>query len=241
MSEINSSAFGAGESAGGPSETAEQTTWGVGPWQGEWPADAGTPEEPNPDSLLDPELLLNGDTRNVLDHYRYWKMEAIIASLDQRRHKYHVAIENWQHDLNIGSIVRTANAFLAAEVHIIGNRRWNRRGAMVTDRYQHVRHHPTVEDFVEWCKTAGENGQPLPIIAIDNVPGCKKIEEYPLPENCVLLFGQEGPGLSEAAIESSEVVLEISQFGSTRSINASAAAAITMHQWVMQHVFNHKL
>ena len=110
MSEINSSSFGAGESAGGPSETAEQTTWGVGPWQGEWPADAGTPEEPNPDSLLDPELLLNGDTRNVLDQYRYWKMEAIIASLDQRRHKYHVAIENWQHDLNIGSIVRTANA-----------------------------------------------------------------------------------------------------------------------------------
>jgi tRNA G18 (ribose-2'-O)-methylase SpoU len=241
MSEINSSAFGAGEVAGGPSETAEQTTWGVGPWQGEWPADAGTPDEPNPDSLLDPELLLNGDTRNVLDQYRYWKMEAIIASLDKRRHKYHVAIENWQHDLNIGSIVRTANAFLAAEVHIIGNRRWNRRGAMVTDRYQHVRHHPSVEEFVEWCKTAGEDGGPLPVIAIDNVPGCLKIEEYPLPENCVLLFGQEGPGLSEAAIELSEVVLEISQFGSTRSINASAAAAITMHQWVMQHVFGHKL
>ena len=219
----------------------EQTTWGVGPWQGEWPADAGTPEEPNPESLLDPELLLNGDTRNVLDQYRYWKMEAIIASLDQRRHKYHVAIENWQHDLNIGSIVRTANAFLAAEVHIIGNRRWNRRGAMVTDRYQHVRHHPTVEDFVEWCQTGGEGGSALPIIAIDNVPGCEKIEEYPLPENCVLLFGQEGPGLSEAAIDSSEVVLEISQFGSTRSINASAAAAITMHQWVMQHVFGRTL
>jgi tRNA G18 (ribose-2'-O)-methylase SpoU len=225
----------------GPSETAEQTTWGVGPWQGEWPADAGTPDEPNPDSLLDPELLLNGDTRNVLDQYRYWKMEAIIASLDQRRHKYHVAIENWQHDLNIGSIVRTANAFLAAEVHIIGNRRWNRRGAMVTDRYQHVRHHPTVEEFVEWCKTGGQDGQPLPIIAIDNVPGCQKIEEYPLPENCVLLFGQEGPGLSDAAIDASEVVLEISQFGSTRSINASAAAAITMHQWVMQHVFGTRL
>jgi tRNA G18 (ribose-2'-O)-methylase SpoU len=246
MSETNSntpiSASNSDEpNASGPSETAEQTTWGVGPWQGEWPADAGTPDEPNPDSLLDPDLLLNGDTRNVLDQFRYWKMEAIIASLDQRRHKYHVAIENWQHDLNIGSIVRTANAFLAAEVHIIGNRRWNRRGAMVTDRYQHVRHHPTVEDFVEWCKTGGEGGSALPIIAIDNVPGCQKIEEYPLPENCVLLFGQEGPGLSEAAIDSSEVVLEISQFGSTRSINASAAAAITMHMWVMQHVFGHKL
>ncbi len=213
----------------------ELTTWGVGPWQGEWPEDAGTPDAPNPDSILDPELLANGDTRNVLDRFRYWKMEAIVAELDRRRHKYHVAIENWQHDLNIGSIVRTANAFLAEEVHIIGNRRWNRRGAMVTDRYQHVSHHPSVEDFVAWAKERN-----LPIIAIDNVPGCQKIEEYALPEECVLLFGQEGPGLSEAAIGAAQVVLEITQFGSTRSINASAAAAITMHQWVMQHVFNKK-
>lgn len=201
----------------------ELTTWGVGPWQGELPTE----------DFYDQELLRDGDTRNVLDKYRYWKMEAIIAELDIRRHKFHVAIENWQHDLNIGSIVRTANAFLAAEVHIIGHKRWNRRGAMVTDRYQHVRHHPTVEEFVAWAKS--EN---LPIIAIDNVPGCQQIETYSLPESCVLLFGQEGPGLSEAAIEASEVVLEITQFGSTRSINASAAAAITMHTWVMQHVFS---
>ena len=200
------------------------TTWGVGPWQGELPTD----------DFYDPELLREGDTRNVLDKYRYWKMEAIIADLDIRRHRFHVAIENWQHDLNIGSIVRTANAFLAAEVHIIGHKRWNRRGAMVTDRYQHVRHHATVEEFVAWAKS-----ESLPIIAIDNVPGCQQIEKYSLPESCVLLFGQEGPGLSEAAVEASEVVLEITQFGSTRSINASAAAAITMHSWVMQHVFAH--
>jgi len=200
----------------------EQTTWGVGPRAKPWPKG----------EKYDPELLENGDTRNVLDQYRYWKMEAIVAELDSRRHKFHVAIENWQHDLNIGSIVRTANAFLAAEVHIIGNRRWNRRGAMVTDRYQHVTHHPTVEDFLTWTKA-----NQLPIIAIDNVPGCKKIEQYDLPESCVLLFGQEGPGLSEEAIKASEVVLEISQFGSTRSINASAAAAIAMHSWIEQHVF----
>jgi tRNA G18 (ribose-2'-O)-methylase SpoU len=206
----------------------ELTTWGVGPWQGEWPLDS----DGNLDPVLDPELLTNGDTRNVLDKYRYWKMEAIVADLDLKRHKFHVAIENWQHDLNIGSIVRTANAFLAAEVHIIGNKRWNRRGAMVTDRYQHVTHHPTVTDFAAWAKAAG-----VPIIAIDNVPGCKQIETYSLPEECVLLFGQEGPGLSEDAISASKVVLEITQFGSTRSINASAAAAIAMHSWVMQHVF----
>jgi tRNA G18 (ribose-2'-O)-methylase SpoU len=208
---------------------AEQTTWGVGPWVGDLPT--GTDA-----AKYDPELLANGDTRNVVDKYRYWSMEAIVADLDSKRHSFHVAIENWQHDLNIGSIVRTANAFLAAEVHIIGNRRWNRRGAMVTDRYQHINHHPTVEDFVAWAATAND-GKALPIIAIDNVPGCKQLESYQIPKNCVLLFGQEGPGLSEAAIKASKDVVEITQYGSTRSINASAAAAITMHAWITQHKF----
>ena len=208
--------------------TPELTTWGVGPWQGDAPTGPGSEK-------YDEELLKYGDTRNVVDKYRYWSMEAIVSDLDKNRHNFHVAIENWQHDLNIGSIVRTANAFLAKQVHIIGNKRWNRRGAMVTDRYQHILHHPTVEQFVEWSKTAND-GQAMPIIAIDNVPGCKQLETYKLPETCVLLFGQEGPGLSEAAIAASKDVVEITQFGSTRSINASAAAAITMHQWVMQNV-----
>jgi tRNA G18 (ribose-2'-O)-methylase SpoU len=206
----------------------ELTTWGVGPWQGDLPTGPGS-------EIYDPELLQYGDTRNVVDRYRYWSMEAIVADLDGNRHNFHVAIENWQHDLNIGSIVRTANAFLAKQVHIIGNKRWNRRGAMVTDRYQHILHHPTVEEFVAWSKTAND-GKEMPIIAIDNVPGCKQLETYKLPETCVLLFGQEGPGLSDAAIAASKDVVEITQFGSTRSINASAAAAITMHQWVMQNV-----
>lgn len=195
---------------------------GVGPWVGEWPTE----------SYYDPELLRNGDSRNVVDRYRYWTMEAIVADLDEKRHPFHVAIENWQHDMNIGSIVRSANAFGADTVHIVGRKRWNKRGAMVTDRYQHVIHHETVEEFAAWARS-----QQLPIIAIDNAPGCVKIETYALPERCVFLFGQEGPGLSPAAIEASEVMLEITQFGSTRSINASAAAAVTMHSWVMQHVF----
>jgi tRNA G18 (ribose-2'-O)-methylase SpoU len=208
--------------------TPELTTWGVGPWQGDIPTGPGSEK-------YDEELLKHGDTRNVVDKYRYWSMEAIVADLDSNRHNFHVAIENWQHDLNIGSIVRTANAFLAKQVHIIGNKRWNRRGAMVTDRYQHILHHPSVEEFVTWSNTANE-GKAMPIIAIDNVPGCKQLETYKLPETCVLLFGQEGPGLSDAAIAASKDVVEITQFGSTRSINASAAAAITMHQWVMQNV-----
>ena len=202
--------------------TNELSTNGVGPWQGEWPT------EPR----YDPELLERGDTRNVIDRYRYWLMEAIVADLDEHRHPFHVAIENWQHDMNIGSIVRSANAFAADTVHIIGRKRWNKRGAMVTDRYQHVMHHPDVATFVEWA--AAES---LPIVAVDNVPGSVIIETYRFPERCVLLFGQEGPGLSEAAVASADTIVEISQFGSTRSLNASAAAAVTMHNWVLQHHF----
>lgn len=203
------------------SPSDELSTHGVGPWVGEWPTD----------EKFDRELLDRGDTRNVTDEYRYWTMEAIVADLDTKRHEFHVAIENWQHDLNIGSIVRTANAFAARTVHIVGRRRWNKRGAMVTDRYQHVLHHPTIDDFVEWCRA-----EDLPIIGVDNVPGSVPIESTGLPKSCVLLFGQEGPGLSPEAIAASDIVVEITQFGSTRSLNASAAAAIIMHSWIREHV-----
>jgi tRNA G18 (ribose-2'-O)-methylase SpoU len=205
-----------------PAPTPELSTNGVGPWPGEWPDE----------SVYDRELLEHGDTRNVIDRYRYWSMAAIVADLDEKRHPFHVAIENWQHDMNIGSIVRSANAFGADTVHIIGRKRWNKRGAMVTDRYQHVLHHPDVAAFVLWAANEG-----LPIIAIDNVPGSVLIETFAIPERCVLLFGQEGPGLSDEAIAAADAVLEISQFGSTRSINASAAAAVAMHDWVLQHRF----
>jgi len=203
------------------SPSDELSTHGVGPWVGEFP----------PDARYDRDLLERGDTRNVTDEYRYWTMEAIVADLDTKRHDFHVAIENWQHDLNIGSIVRTANAFAARTVHIVGRRRWNKRGAMVTDRYQHVLHHPTIDDFVAWCRA-----EKLPIIGVDNVPGSVPIESAGLPSACVLLFGQEGPGLSPEAIQASDRVVEITQYGSTRSLNASAAAAIIMHSWIREHV-----
>lgn len=179
---------------------------------------------------LDPEMVEAGDTRNVVDAYRFWRHEAIVADLDARRHGFHVAVENWQHDLNIGTVVRNANAFGAAAVHIVGKRRWNRRGAMVTDRYLHVLHHPELGDLVAWAAEAE-----LPILGIDNGPGTEPIENYSLPERCVLLFGQEGPGLSAEAVSVCEAVLAITQFGSTRSINAGVASGIAMHRWVCQH------
>jgi tRNA G18 (ribose-2'-O)-methylase SpoU len=196
---------------------------GVGPHPGPWPDDA----------RLDPDLLARGDRRNVVDRYRYWRVDAIVADLDGRRHPFHVAVENWRHDLNIGTVVRNANAFLAAAVHIVGRRRWNRRGAMVTERYQNVVHHPTVDDLRAWSDIADPDG--LPIVGIDNLPGSVPLETVELPRHCVLLFGQEGPGLSDAARVACAQVCSITMFGSTRSINAGVASGIAMHTWIRQH------
>lgn len=175
-------------------------------------------------------MLAAGDRRNVVDRYRYWRVDAIVADLDSRRHPFHVAVENWQHDRNIGAVVRNANAFLAAQVHIVGRRRWNRRGAMVTERYQHLQLHPDVGALGAWAR-----GRNLPVIGIDNLPGARDVRDADLPAACVLLFGQEGPGLSPAAREMVDAVLSIPQFGSTRSINAGVASGIAMYEWVRRH------
>ncbi len=193
---------------------------GVGPWEGPWPEG----------EQYDEELLRQGDRRNVVDRYRYWSRAAIRADLDTRRHDFHVAIENWRHDLNIGTVVRTANAFLAAAVHIVGRRRWNRRGAMVTDRYQHLHHHPDAAALATWA-----SAHDLVVVGVDNLPGAVPIETVDLPRRCVLLFGQEGPGLSDAARQAASIVCSIAQFGSTRSINAGVASGIAMHTWIRQH------
>ena len=193
---------------------------GVGPHPEPWPKD----------DRLDPQLLAEGDRRNVVDRYRYWRHDAIVVDLDARRHPFHVAIENFQHDFNIGAVVRNANAFLAAEVHIVGKRRWNKRGAMVTDTYQHVRHHESLDGLATWSAD-----HDVALIGIDNLPGSQDIRTADLPRACVLLFGQEGPGLSDAARDLCSAVLHIPQFGSTRSINAGVASGIAMYEWIRRH------
>lgn len=190
----------------------------------------GPHPEPWPDDpRLDPELLAEGDRRNVVDRYRYWRVEAIKEDLDRRRHPFHVAVENWFHDPNIGAVVRNANAFLARSVRVVGARKWNRRGAMMTEVYQHVAHHETLGDLAAWAEA-----EDLPVVGIDNVAGSRSLAEASdeeLPRAAVLLFGQEGPGLSEAARGLVRSVLHIPQHGSTRSINAGAASAVAMYEW----------
>lgn len=214
------------EEAKGPTEWNEGRH-GVGPWEGPWP------EGPEADKY-DPELLREGDRRNVVDAYRYWRREAIRGDIDKRRHSLHIAIENFENDANIGTVVRTANAFAVDTVHIVGRRRWNRRGAMVTDRYQHLRHHESVDKLIAWATE-----EDLTVVAIDNTPGCVPLETAELPERSLLLFGQEGPGVSAAAQDAALMTCSIAQFGSTRSINAGVAAGIAMHAWIRQHADLH--
>lgn len=193
------------------------------------PVGVGPHPLPHPtDDNYDRRLLVEGDRRNVEDKYRYWTVEAIKADLDKNRIDLHVAIENWQHDINIGTIVRNANAFNVTAVHIIGKRHWNRRGAMVTDRYLDIVHHATVGDFVDAMK--GRH-----IIAIDNFDGALPLASTPLPEKAVLVFGGEGPGLSEQMRNASEYMVKIEQFGSTRSVNVGVASGIVMYAWLRQY------
>jgi len=193
---------------------------GLGPAPLPWPDD----------ERLDPELLEHGDHRNVIDRYRYWTMDAIVADLDEHRRPLHVAIQNWEHDFNIGSIVRTANAFNVAGVHIVGRRRWNRRGAMVTDRYLHVHHHEDEAALAGWAAEAG-----VVLVGVDNLPGAVPLETTALPRGCCLVFGSEGPGLTAAMVAACDRLVAITQYGSTRSLNAGAAAAIAMYAWSVQH------
>ena len=221
MSTPESGAPSSPDPAGGPTEwPSPGPAVGVGPHPEPWPSDP----------RLDPELLAGGDARNVVDRYRYWRREAIVADLDTRRHPLHVAIENFGHDMNIGTVVRTANAFAVAAVHIVGRKRWNRRGAMVTDRYQHIEHHPDIPAVMAFAGAAG-----LAVVAVDNLPGAVPIETTELPRDCLLLFGQESSGLTDHARAEAARTVSIAQFGSTRSINAGVAAGIAMHTWIRQH------
>lgn len=253
---------------------------GVGPWAQTHPGEErpDDPQSPNYDSRFDSELLDEGDRRNVLDRYRYWSVRAIKEDLDSRgRHEFEVAVENWTHDFNIGSMVRTANAFQARRVHIVGPHKWNRKGALMTELYQHVENHPSIAELVECWKyrifgeiaaaqsqadairlrmSGNASGvqedadrltqlaeleskiadlRAARVIALDIIPGAVPMETYRFPKRCLMLFGAEGPGLSEKALELADDVVYISQFGSVRSINAGAAAAVSMHAWIAQH------
>lgn len=202
------------------------TPIGVGPHSKPWPTD----------SRYDPELLKNGDSRNVLDKYRYWTVEAIKADLDKHRLSLEIAVENLARDFNMGTIIRNANAFNVNKMHIIGRKQWNKRGAMVTDLYMNIQYHPDVQSFQEaMAKSARQ------IIAVDIVEGSNELSAAQLPKKAVLVFGSEGTGLSRELLSVADQIVKIEQFGSTRSVNVGVASGIAMYAWVQKHALTHYL
>ncbi len=194
----------------------------------------GYPPHPEPwpnDDKYDRELLKNGDSRNVLDKYRYWKVEAIKNDLDALRLPLEIAVENVSRDFNMGTIIRTANALNVNKVHIIGRRQWNKRGAMVTDVYMNIEYHASVEVFAAAMEQAGRH-----ILAIDIIPGAVPLTQAELPAKSVLVFGSEKDGVSEQLQKVSEEIIHIEQFGSTRSVNVGVAAGIVMYEWVRRNI-----
>lgn len=194
----------------------------------------GVPPHPQPwptEDKYDPELLANGDRRNVLDKYRYWQVSSIKADLDATRFPLEIAIENVSRDFNMGTIVRTANALNVSKVHIVGKRQWNKRGAMVTDHYMNIEYHESVDAFISAMTLAGKG-----ILAIDIVPGAVPLAQAELPSNSVLVFGSEKDGLSKQLQAASTEVIHIEQFGSTRSVNVGVAAGIVMYEWVRRNM-----
>lgn len=170
------------------------------------------------------------DTRNVIDKYRNQSVEAIIDDLDTSRSELEIAIENLERDFNMGTIVRNANAFNVRKVHVIGRKQWNKRGAMKTDAYLHIVYYKTVTEFIKAMHASQKQ-----VIAIDIVEGSQDLHTTTLPKNAVLVFGAEGPGISDELLTAASQVVNIEQFGSTRSVNVGVASGIAMYAWMQQH------
>lgn len=170
------------------------------------------------------------DSRNVTDEFKGWPHADIVRALDERGVALEIAVENTERDFNMGTIVRSANAFGVRHVHVIGRRQWNKRGAMMTDKYLHVNYYPVLDDFIVEMQNRRKS-----IIAIDNIEGSEPLNQVGLPKNAVLVFGQEGPGISEELVKKADKIVAIEQLGSTRSVNVGVAAGIAMYSWLSQH------
>ena len=166
------------------------------------------------------------DTRNVVDEFKGMPQTDIVRALDDRNQDYlEIAVDNVTRDFNMGTIVRTANAFGVRHVHVIGRKQWNKRGAMMTDTYMHIHYYQTVDEFTQ--AVANKT-----LVAVDNVDRAQSLQSTVLPTNAVLLFGAEGPVIRNELLDRADIVVGIDQYGSTRSLNVGVAAGIVMYEWV---------
>lgn len=170
------------------------------------------------------------DTRNVTDEFKDMDHDDIVHQLDDRGVTLEIAIENTLRDFNMGTIVRTANAFGVRTIHVIGRKQWNKRGAMITDKYLQVLYYTSPSEFSSAMQQRG-----MAIKACENNVSSTSIYDADLPTNMVWVFGQEGPGISPELLAVCDEVIHIPQLGSTRSMNVGVAAGIAMFEWSRRH------
>ena len=171
---------------------------------------------------------MNDDTRNVVDEFKGMSIEFIKGELDSHAHGLEIAIENLERDFNMGTIVRNANAFGVRKIHVIGSKQWNKRGAMMTDKYLTVVYHASIDEFIH-------NVDGKTLIAFDNVEGSSALASTVLEKEAVMIFGAEGPGISDELLRRCDKIIAIEQFGSTRSVNVGVASGVAMYEWLRRH------
>lgn len=171
------------------------------------------------------------DQRNVTDEFKGLPESEIVQTLDSRSHDLAIALENTERDFSMGTIVRSANAFGVRHIYVIGRKQWNKRGAMMTDKYLHMHYYQTTDEFLTEMRRQGRA-----VVAVDNIEGSQPLHQVNLPKHAVLAFGQEGPGVSTELAASASQIVAIEQFGSTRSLNVATAATVAMYAWLQQHV-----
>jgi len=181
--------------------------------------------------LLYNEVMEN-DTRNLVDEYKGMSNEQIFDELSKKRNELEIAIENVNHDFNVGTIVRSANSFNASAVHIIGKKKYNRRGAMCTDKYLEIKYWSEWKDFIQDQRKRGRE-----VVAIENnTPHATGLVNKKFVQKTTLVFGSEGEGITRELLAEADDVRYIESFGSTRSVNVGVAAGIAMYEWARQCV-----
>lgn len=168
------------------------------------------------------------DTRNVVDEFKGKLHEDIVKALNSRGIELEIAIENLERDFNMGTIVRNANAFGVRTIHVIGSKQWNKRGAMMTDKYLNIIYHASINEFIGVVKHKT-------LIAIDNVEGSTELALTVLEKDSLMIFGSESAGISNELIKHCDKIVAIEQLGSTRSVNVGVAAGIAMYEWLRRH------
>lgn len=164
-------------------------------------------------------------SQNVVDEFKGMSIEEIQSSLKRSSFPYAICFEHWVGDFNMGTGIRNANAFNAREVFYIGDKKWDRRAAVGVHNYTSVNWVPTVDEFLGLKEK-------YVFIGVDNVEGSVPLSTFSWPDNAMMIFGEEGTGLTPEIQKHCQALVSIEMFGSVRSLNCGTASGIVMYDYI---------